>query len=48
MEMRTSGFVLFVLRLPSAQELRPAVPAEERLGVGVVGGEEVGVHGSVV
>ena len=45
LEMGTSGIVFLVLRLPGAQELRPAVPTEERLGVGVVGGEEVGVHG---
>ena len=45
LEMGTGGFVLLVLSLPGTEELRPAVPTEERLGVGIVGGEEVGVHG---
>ena len=46
LEVGSGNLVLLVLRLPGTEELRPAVPTEERLGVGIVGGEEVGVrHG---
>lgn len=46
LEVGTGNLVPLVLRLSGTEELRPAVPAEERVGVGIVGGEEVGVHGS--